>query len=273
MANLTLSVGLVNVPVAINPLARDTSIRGRMMCPDHLVPLKAGPMRCEHNHEVEREKIVTGYEVEGGFVEVDAKALASDRTQSVDLEMSVDVADIDPIYFEKTYYVAPRDGGQAGYDLLTQVLRDDGRALVGKAVFSKTTRPLVIRWSEATNCLVAHQCTFDAKVQWHQVKLVAAGVKERGAPSKAHLTAARQLLDTLEGDFMPEEFVDEYKQRLQEAVDAAAEGRELQPVAEKKAKPTRDLLADLKASLGEAKPKPKPKRKPAARKPRASKAA
>ena len=252
-SKLTISFGLVNVGVKFAPLVRSERTKGRMLCSEHGQPIKSQTY-CEIcDGAVET---VTGYEFGGGFVVLqDRKALESTRDGVLELRAFVDVADIDPLYVEKTHLLWPQDGQEAGYDLLRDLLYGSGKAVVGTTVLSKSTKAIVIRVSNGV--LVAHVCTYDANVAWNDVALV--NQREAKETPKAMLDAARTLFSSLDEQFDFATVEDEYELRLREAIEAQADGRVIAKVEAPEAAPVVDLMAALTASVAAAKEGDKPK--------------
>jgi DNA end-binding protein Ku len=259
---LTISVGLVNVPVKIAPLIRSTAVGGRRVCSCHHEPVKQ-QNHCTVSGDV-AEGIETGFEYEGRMVTgVDRSDFKSSRDGQLKLTGFVDIGSIDPLYFEKSYVVWPQDENDtvvAAHDLLARLLQQTGKALVGTTVLTTSTRVVAIRWSQATETLVADVLTYDANVSWNDVGLVKTGLDQRPDPSEAELNMAEQLLGTLASDVDLSDVTDEYNERLVAAIEAAAQGLPAPVVAdEPEAAPVVDLLAALQASVEAAAPKPKAK--------------
>jgi DNA end-binding protein Ku len=274
---LTLSFGLVNVPVAMKPLAETTrSIAGKLMCPEHGPTLNMQSVCSKgtpHEHVIENDERLKGYphpDDPTQFVVVDpeiVKELEEPRTGDAAIEKIVDVEQIDPGYLDKTYLVWPQAGGEQGFDLLAAVLRKNGRAAVVTAVLSKQTSTILFRWSEHFGCLLAHTIRFDSRIRHADVQVAAEYAEKRPEPSAAHVDAAEALLATLEGELDTSEVVDRITPLMHEAIRAAANGETYKaPETTPEPTPEVDLLAALQASVAATK-------KTAAKKPAAKKRA
>ncbi len=260
-AKLTIGFGLVNVGVKMAPLAREQRTKGKMLCSEHGSPIHYRTV-CQHGEACET---ATGYEHNGGFVVLeDRKSLESARDGRLELRAFVEAADVDPLYVEKTYLLWPQDGQEAGYDLLCDVLALPGRAVLGTTVLNKATKALMLRFSPALGTLVAHVCTYDANIAWHDVNLVAGERKKRPQTDEKMLSTARTLFQGLESAFDFGTVEDEYESRLREAIEAQAAGRTVARTEEAPVAPVVDLMEALKASVAKAKPKPKARTKRAA---------
>ena len=265
-SKLTLSFGLVNVPVRYKPLAEtEKAVSARMMCPEHGATLKQGytcSVGTEHEHPMVSEEIVKGYphpDDPSRLVQVDASVLeefAESRTGAAQIQKIVDVDTIDPAYFDKVYLVWPDAGGAEAFDLLVSVLRAENKAAVTTTVIYKQTRTVVFRWSEELGCLLGHVCRFASQLRLGDVETVKAVAVVRQAPPKEQVAAAQALFATLEGKFDPAACEDEWAQQVQAAIRQAADGGTIEtPKQATVAAPASDLVASLMASLGTAKPK------------------
>lgn len=247
---LTISFGLVNVGVKYAPLVREQRTKGRMLCREHHLPIHYQTV-CERGEVCET---VIGYEHGGRYVVLDdRRALESQRDGRLELKAFVAVDEIDPLYVEKTHLVWPQPGSEAGYDLLMEVLRSTGKALIGTAVLGKATRAVALRCHER-GALVAHVCTYDANIAWHDLDLVASARAERSV-DETLLETAMKLCGTLSESFDFAQVSDEYDARLREAIKAQATGRELAPAEEVAPAPVMDLMEALKASVAASKGK------------------
>ena len=248
-SKLTVSFGLVNVGVKFAPLVRSQRTPGKMLCTEHLTPIRSQSVCTADGEPCET---VTGYEFGGGFVVLqDRKSLESSRDGRLELRAFVDVAEIDPLYVEKTHLVWPDEGQEAGYDLLRALLAESGKAVIGTTVLSKSTKTIVLR--AAHDVLLAHVCTYDANVAWGDVALVAS--RESAQPTPQMMDAARALFGSLDEAFDFATVEDEYELRLREAIEAQAAGRKVAVKEEEPvAPPVDDLMAALTASVEAAKP-------------------
>jgi Ku protein len=247
--NLTLSFGLVQVGVKYAPFIRERRLKGHFVDPDTL-----GPVHQQYvNDAGEVVKQVVAYEYEDKQVVLNGpEALKSERDGRLELCAFLDPAGIDPIYVEQTYVVWPVKGQETGYDLLCSVLRQSGKALMGTAVLTKSTKAIVLRFFNGS--LIAHVCTYDACIDWDTQALVAKAYMEREEPEEALKNMAESVFGALPDSFDLASVFDEYDLRLREAVAAQAKGRKPKKAAEKVDVPTGDLMAALKATVAATKP-------------------
>ncbi len=197
------------------------------------------------------DEIVRGYELPGGDVvtveDEELEGLRPERSRTIDIEEFVDIADIDPVYFEKSYYLAPgRDtGAEKPYALLMRAMRSAGQVAIGRFVLR--TRPHLVAIRALDNVLALETLYFADEVREPQeLTLGAVDVTE------AEVATARQLIAALATDWVPEKHGDAYREQLLamlrgKAPEAAA------PEAEPAGAPIDDLMAALKASVEAAK--------------------
>lgn len=265
----TVSFGLVNVGVKYAPLVPDKSGRlsGKKLDPEMHQPVS-------QKWADTKGQLVTpilGYPHGEGFVvpdPSDLKALELDRDSRLELKAFVDPATVNPVYLEKAYIVWPEKGQEAGYDLLCSVLAQNGKALVGTTVISKSTKAVMLRFDG--DILIAHLCAYDQNMAWNDYGLVASGRASRPAPDKSLIDMAEQILRGLPDTFDFASVTDEYDARLRAAIETLASGGKVERVAEVEQIPTSDLMEALKASVVaarekiDAESKPKRTRKKAA---------
>ncbi len=272
--------GLVNVPVALRPLAESVRpIPGKSMCPIHGATLNVPEhMDCcrgtAHEHELAKGEVLMGYphpDDKSRYVPVDpmvVKSLQEPRSGSAAVEKMVDVTTIDPGYLSKSFVVWPQGGGEQAFDLLAAVLREEGKAAVVTVVLSKQTQTLVLRWSEKLQVVLAHVVEFESRLRHADVAVVAAAAVQRPEPAEQMLELARQMFATVEGEFDADDVVDQITPAMNDAIRAAADGVEYVVPSEPEAAPAAadDLMALMLASQQAATKKEKaPARKPAPR--------
>ncbi len=245
--NGTITFGMVNVPVKLYSATESKSIHF------HEVHARDGS-RIEHrricpkdDEVVPSDEIVKGYEFEEGkyvILEKDEiKAAAGDRGKIVDLTEFVDAAEIDPVFYEKTYYVGSRD--DAGpYRLIFEALKKTGRAGIGRFTFHDREYLVAVRALD--DVIALHTMRFHDEV-------VEAGELELGKPSKKpskkEVEMASKLVDTLAEDFDPTAYEDTYRDSVLALIKAKAKGKEIDLSAQEEPEQGDDLMAALEASL------------------------
>ena len=173
------------------------------------------------------------------------KAAAGERGKLIYLEEFVEAADIDPIFFEKTYYVGSRDA-EDEFRLLHEALRKSGRAGIGRFTFHDREYLVALRAIE--DALALHTLRFhDEIVDAGDLELPGGSGRK---PSKQEVRMARRLVEMLHTDFDPTDYSDAYREAVLELIKRKAKGEEIDLAAEEEPEQGDDLAAALEASLG-----------------------
>jgi DNA end-binding protein Ku len=269
-----ISFGLVNVPVKMFSATSPKSVRFHQLSSKTGTRIKQKRVDPSTGDEVAFEDIVKGYEVTPDrYVLVEPEeleALDPKATKTIDIEEFVDLVDIDPIYYDHSYYLAPAAGGAKAYRLLLDAMREAGKVAIGKVVIRSKQQLCALR--PIGDAMGLSTMLFGDEVLSPDRLDELDGVSEAEATAR-ELKMAQQLIDSLSADFDPTKFKDEYRERVLDLIERKANGEEIavQPQAEEEA-PVPDLMAALEASLAEVRsgdsdePEPKkPAKKPAAK--------
>lgn len=271
--NGSLSFGLVNIPVglapATKPAARQSDVSFRLLHRDCQTPIRQKRFCPTHERDVEADEIVKGLEVsKGQFLiveEAELEALTKhDDSRSIDITRFVDLAEVDPVFFDRTYYLVPAAAAAARrpYVLLLNAMRETQMAALGRFVLAGKEKLCLIR---AKGDALALETLFVAEDVNSQAEIgEAVAESEVKAPE---LELARQVIASLAGEFDPAELRSEYRSNLRAMLEAKLAGEELavpEPVSES---PAVDLMEALRLSVAEAKQArvPKPTAKTTAR--------
>ncbi|HLR52833.1 MAG TPA: Ku protein [Candidatus Avamphibacillus sp.] len=262
----TISFGLVNIPVKMHAATENKDVKLRQLHKECESPIKYKKVCPVCDREVENDEIVKAYEyAKNKFVVLDdeeLKALQKEQEdKAVEIMDFVKLEDIDPIYFEKSYYLSPNEGGSKAYGLLRAALEDTGKIGVAKMMIRSKEQLAVIRVYE--NTILVETLHYPDEVR--SVKDVP-NIPENVDTAKKELDTAKMLIDQLTTEFDPEKYEDEYRTALLELIE---EKKNAEQTTTAKTKPAPDnvtnLMDALQASLDKAKnekPKPKqPKRK------------
>jgi DNA end-binding protein Ku len=270
--NGSISFGLVNIPVglalATKPAARQSDVSFRQLHRECMTPIKQKRWCPTHDREVDRDEIVKGWEVsKGEFVlveDADLEAIMElDDSKAIEITRFVDASEVDPVYFDRTYYLAPaREAAQQRpYVLLLRAMQDTGKAALGRFVRQGAEHLCLIRPRGDALALETMFLAEDVNSQ--------AEIEESVAESKVkapELDLARQVIASLDGEFDPKELTSEYRQNLRQMLEAKLSGEEIarpEPVEET---PVVDLMEALKRSVEEVKSPKAPKKTRAASK-------
>jgi DNA end-binding protein Ku len=269
--NGSLSFGLVSIPVglapATKPAARASDVSFRMLHRDCGTPIKQKRYCPTHERDLGPDEIVKGWEVsKGQFVVVEDAELEAlqqhDDSRSIEITRFVDAAEVDPIYFDRTYFLVPNAAPAARrpYVLLLSAMQETGMAALGRFVQQGKEKFCLIR---AKDDALALETLFLAADVYSQAEIGEAvgeaDVKEN------ELGLARQVISSLAGEFDPGELESDYRRDLRTMLEAKLAGQEIaapEPMAEEA--PVLDLMEALRRSVEEAAGK-KPAKKAAAR--------
>jgi DNA end-binding protein Ku len=257
--NGSISFGLVNIPVgmalATKPAARQSDVSFRMLHRECGTPIKNKRWCPQHDREVSNDEIVKGWEVAKGqfvFVEdADLEALqTADDSRTIAITRFVELDQVDPIYFDRTYFLAPADAAaqRRPYVLLLEAMKETNTAAVGKFVRQGAEHFCLIRPKGNALALETLFLAEDVRSQDEIEEAV-----EEIDVKEAELELARQVIGSLAADFDPGELVSDYRRDLKALLDAKLEGEEIavpEPAEEKA--PVIDLMEALKASVAEA---------------------
>jgi DNA end-binding protein Ku len=280
--NGSLSFGLVTIPVglapATTPKARASDVTFRTLHRECGTPIKQKRWCPVHDREVPSEELVKGWEVsKGQFViveDADLEAIAQrDTSRAIEISRFVPLADVDPLYFDRTYFLAPSsaEGQRRPYVLLLDAMKETGMAAIGRMVIRGNENMVLIRPSGEALVLETLFLAEDVRSQAEIDEAVEAiDVKE------PELDLARQLIDSLVGEWEPSDLQSEYRQNLRELLEAKLAGEEIETPEPVPEAPVVDLMEALKKSVAASKSRSasgdgaKPARKKAAPRKRAA---
>jgi DNA end-binding protein Ku len=251
IASLSLSFGLVSIPVKLYPATESSaSVRFNLLSRDGS-RLKQQYVSEKDQKVVERSEIVKGYEFEKDrfviFQPDELKALQESPSQTIDIVAFIPDSSIDPIFYDKAYYLAPDKRGAKPYNLLMEAMRQSGRCALAK--WSWKAKQYVVQVRAADDGLVLQQLLYAEEVR----SMKDLGI-EKVTVSAAELKLAMQLIDQISRDtYDPTMFEDEEKKRILAAIDEKIAGKQI--VATEQAESGAgaqviDLVEALRASLG-----------------------
>lgn len=253
VAQATISFGLVSIPVKLFSSSKTSeSISFRMLDGETNEPVKQQYIRPKDQKVVKRDEIVKGYEyAKGQFVIVDPeeiKALEEAANRAIAIEEFIPLDEIDGVYYEKAYYLAPDRGGARAYQLLHKALSIEGLGGVAKYA-ARGKQYLVVLRANAEGGLVMQQLRYPHEIrEFGEVE-----IEDGGEVKDAELKLALQLIQAATSEeFHPEKYKDDVHVRLQELIQQKIEGQEVViPEAEAPKAQVIDLMEALKASLSE----------------------
>lgn len=262
----SISFGLVNIPIKLHTATEDKDIKLRTLHNKCHAPIKYEKICSVCEEEVKPEDIIKAYEyTKGKFVVLDNEELEKLRKENEDKAVEiidfVKMEQIDPIYYDRSYYMSPSEGGSKAYSLLRKALLESQKVGLAKIIIRSKEQLAVIRVYE--NVLVMETIHYPDEVR------KAGDVPSVPAEDKVterELDTAIMLIDQLTTDFTPEKYTDEYRTALLELIESKRNGQETVSAATKEvASNVTDLMAALQASIDRTKPqKPATPRKKAA---------
>jgi DNA end-binding protein Ku len=250
-----ISFGLVNVPVKLYSAVSRKTVRFHQLNGKTGTRIQQKRVDPSTGDEVSFEDIVKGYELtKESYVVVtpdELDALDPERTRTIDIEDFVEAAEIDPVYYDHPYYLAPDKGAGKAYRLLLDAMRESGKVAIARVVLRSKEQLVAIR--PAGNALMMETMVFHDEVVSPDT-IEELPEEADGKTSDRELKMAQQLIDSLSSEFEPERYHDEYREKVLDLIERKAQGEEIatQPEAPEPAR-VPDLMAALEASLAAVK--------------------
>jgi DNA end-binding protein Ku len=253
--NGSVSFGLVNIPVglapATKPAARQSDVSFRLLHRECGSPIKQKRWCPVHERDVESDELVKGWEVaKGQFVMVEDADLEAieqrDTSRSIEISRFVTLEEVDPIYFDRTYFLVPAgaEAARRPYVLLLEAMKEAGVAALGRFVLAGKEKLCLIR--PMGDALALETLFVHEDVKDHAEIDEAVATSEVREPE---LELAKQIIASLAGTFEPKELRSEYRESLRELLEAKLDGREIEAPAEAAPAPVVDLMEALRASV------------------------
>lgn len=248
----TLSFGLVNVPVQLFSAVRDQDLHFRQLHEKDGSPIETRRVCSKEDEEVPYEEIAHGYELDDGeqviVTDDDLAAVAPRKTKTIDISAFVDLADVDPIYFDHPYFLVPAgeaEGARRAYRLLVDAMAESDRVALGRFVLRTKEYLVAVRVRDGLLSLTT--------MRFHDEVRPTKGIDTGGSkPAKKQLDEAIKLVEGLTVDWDPSRYRDEYRKRLQDVVKRKKQGKRITiPEEEEQPAPATDLMAALEKSLAE----------------------
>jgi DNA end-binding protein Ku len=249
-----LSFGLVNVPVKLFSATRSKDVRFNMLHAEDGGRIRQKRVCSVDGEEVGLEDIVKGYEISPDqyvtVTQAELDAIAPKASRLIEIEEFVDLADIDPLYYENSYYLVPEKGAAKAYALLLEAMRDEGKVAIGRVVLRSKEYLTAIRPLDGALSMSTMRFA-DEIVPRDQLEGLPDGEAEA---ADREVAMARQLIESLSSPFEPAKYRDTYRDQLLAMIEQKAEGREIVAQTEEAPAPKAvDLMAALEASLAAAK--------------------
>ncbi|MCU1336524.1 MAG: end-binding protein Ku [Bryobacterales bacterium] len=242
-----LSFGLVSFPVRLYSAARPDHIRFNMLHRKDLSRIKEVWYCAEENKPVDRSEIVKGYQVsKGEYVVVEdeeLKKIAPPTATTMEILQFVPDKEVDPIYLESSYYVAPDEAVSKPYVLFLQALAETQYNAIAKVTMHNREHAVLIR--AANNSLLLHTLFYPNEIRAANQPAIKPGTKAAGR----ELALAKDLIQHLAGHFKPEELHDTYRENVERLIEQKRKGQKITSIRAPRKAPVVDLMEALKRSL------------------------
>ena len=255
-----LTFGLISIPIRLFAAARSERVSLNQLHKECHTRIRM-PLFCPTcNRQVERSEIVKGFEHDKDqyvlFTDEELDKIEPESAHAMEILEFVKLNEMDPLYFDASYYITPEDAGKKAYQLLLQAMEDSGYGAIAKITMHQREQIVIIRPR-------AHGLTLHTMFYANEIREVA----EYGKTDQAQLKdqekkLALQLIETLAGPFQPERYHDQYAQNLKDMIQAKLKGQEVIPAAHPKLAPVIDLMEALKKSLAEKQTEPAAQKPP-----------
>ena len=280
-----ISFGMVSVPVKLYSAINRKSVRFHQLSGKTGVRISQKRVDPQSGEEVPYEDIVKGFEIASDRYVViepgELEALEPKKTKTIEIEDFVELSQIDPVFYDHPYYLAPGPGGAKPYRLLLEAMRETGKVAIARVVIRSKENLVAIR--PIGEVLGMATMIFSDEVLSPE-RLDEVTDAEEVKTTKRELEIAEQLVESLAGEFEPDKYRDSYREQVLAMIERKAQGETIavQPAPEDDAEPAPDLMSALKASLDAVRARDadaevgwrwrRGSRKPSARKPAAKKA-
>lgn len=251
----SISFGFVYIPITLHASTQEHGISFHLLDKKtkSRVKYKKTCVDCK-DKEIKNEDIIKGYEYEKGkyvlFDDDDFEKIKSIKEKSIVIEQFVNVDEIDPIYYQKAYYVVPT-GAEKAYYLLLQAMEQENKAGLAKSIIGTKENLIIIR--AKNHQMILNTLFFEDEIKSNPNQEIMEKV------TQAELKLAKTLIREMTASFKPKQYKDEYHQKIKKAIEAKIAGKKIVAVKEKAQVPIVDLMEALKNSLKQTK-KPKTKK-------------
>ncbi|HSD48503.1 MAG TPA: Ku protein [Actinomycetota bacterium] len=257
-----ISFGLVTIPVAVYPATEEKSLKFNQLHDEDMGRIRYKRVCSIDGEEVDYDHIVKGYEVEKDryviLTDEDLDAVPVESSRAIDIQQFVDLDEIDPMLFKKSYYLVPDETGAKAYALLRKALAQENKVGIAKVSFRDKEHLAALRFKDEV---------FVLETMYWPDEIRAADFDTLDSDSRVRdneIEMAKQLIASLSEPWNPEGFTDEYREALLGIVEKKVAGEPIEAPEEAPAARVVDLMAALKASVEAAKSKT-PAEKPAAK--------
>lgn len=243
----SISFGLVYIPITLHSSVKDNDISFNMLDRKSMsrIKYKKTCVDCD-NKEVKNEDIVKGFEYEDGkyviFDDKDFEKLKTKKDKNINIECFVNLDEIDPLYFDRPFYVNPT-GAEKAFKILLKAMEEENKAAIAKTVLGTKESLIAIRAKDGQ--MLLNTLFFQEEVQENPAEDLDLSIPS----SAAELKMAKTIISEMTEKFQPEKYHDEYRERLLKAIDQKISGKQIVRPKEKAPVKIANLLDALKLSL------------------------
>ncbi len=248
-----LTFGLISIPIRLFSAARTERISLNQLHNVCKTRIRM-PLYCPHcEKQVPRNEIVKGYEYEKDqyvlFNEEELDKIEPQSARSMEILEFVKVVEIDPLYYDASYYVTPEDEGKKAYQLLLAAMEESGYAAIAKLTMHQREHIVVVR--PRANGMTLHTMYYTNEIR----EVAEYGQSDKSAePKPQEKKLAEQLIESLAAKFEPEKYKDQYQESMRGLIEAKQQGQEVAEAPHPKLAPVIDLMEALKKSIAEKQP-------------------
>lgn len=242
-----ISFGLVHIPVSLKPIIKNNDASFNFLhkkCHERILYKKYCPV-CKE--DVQTKDLIKGYEFKKDdyviFEEEDFEKLKSEDDKNLDIISFVDIKEIDPIYFEKSYSLVTEESNKA-FDLFKYALNKSKKVAIAKTILGNKSYYAILRFGK--NNIIMTTLYFEEEIKLEKEKM-----KQEFTDKELNL--ALKLIDSMTGKFKPETYKDDYQDKIEEAINLKIEGKEIKQKKSNKTKTINNLMDALEKSLKESK--------------------
>ncbi|MDQ0337565.1 DNA end-binding protein Ku [Caldalkalibacillus uzonensis] len=254
----SISFGLVHIPIKLYAATDNKQIQLRQLHQECHTPIKYDKVCPVCEEKVSQEEIVKGYEYDKGHFVVlgdeELEAIAAIKSKTIDIIDFIQLKEIDPIYFNRSYYLGPTENGEKAYALLKQAMEDTEKVAIAKFILRAKEQLAAIRVYQ--RALVIETLHYPDEIR--SVEHIP-GLAEMELEDK-ELNMAKQLIDQLTTEFEPEQYTDEYRSKLKEIIENKITGDEIKIAKEVPETDIKSLMDALQESIEQTKKKTKRRR-------------
>jgi DNA end-binding protein Ku len=246
-----ISFGLVTIPVSVYPATEEKTLRFNQLHDEDGGRIRMKRVCSVDGEEVGYDHIVKGYEYEKDryviLTDEDFEKVPVESSRQIDIQQFVDLEEIDPMLYKKSYFLVPEETGAKAYALLREAMNRAGKVGIAKVSFRDKEHLAALRFSDES--FVLETMFWPDEIREADF----GGVDVDSKPRANELDMAQTLIDNLTAAWNPDEFSDEYRESLLRVVEAKINGEEIEVVEAEPAAKVVDLMEALKASVAAAK--------------------